>query len=202
MTDRTILEHGGMTIIAGAVTRRCGSCSLCCRLLPIKSLDKAAGERCRHQRHSDKGCCKVYARLRLVSPDCSLWNCRWLVSDDTADLPRPDRSHYVIDIVPDFVTMEDRDGTRIDIEVVQIWLDPDHLDAHRDPRLRAYVERRAAEGKMTLIRTSSTEGFALVAPALATDRQWHEVKSNALNRPEHSAEEIAAAIGGQGDADR
>jgi hypothetical protein len=186
----------GLTIRIGTTTRGCGSCSLCCRLLPVKSLGKADGVRCRHQRHNEKGCCRVYADLRRVSRDCHLWSCRWLVDDDTHDLPRPDRSHLVIDIVPDFVTLQENEtGKLTHIEVVQVWMDPAYPDAHREPRFRAYVERRAAEGVMTLIRTSARDGFALAAPALSTDHQWHEVASNTLNRPEHSAEEIAAVLG-------
>ena len=42
-------------------TRQCGDCTLCCRLLPVRSLNKGAGERCKHQSHA-RGC-KVYARL-------------------------------------------------------------------------------------------------------------------------------------------
>jgi hypothetical protein len=163
-----------------SLTRQCGACQLCCKLVPVRELNKKAGERCRHQRVG-KGC-MIYAH-RPAS--CFWWNCRWLVNDDTAGLPRPDRSHYVIDLMPDIITMqEDLTGKLTQIPVVQIWVDPDFPEAHRDPALRAYVERRAAEGVAALIRFSEREGFALFAPALADDHQWHEKASNYA--PRHS----------------
>jgi hypothetical protein len=73
-------------------------------LLPVKELGKGAGERCRHQRGLG---CKVYHQLKTVSPSCAMWTCRWLVEDDTSDLSRPDRSHYVIDVMPDYVRWVD-----------------------------------------------------------------------------------------------
>src|SRR5262245_38646563 len=95
--------------------RRCGECSLCCRLLPIRPADgaqinetlnkmmdagmikpgefkvtvedfhKPAGQRCPHQKHH-KGC-TIYERRPF---GCRFWNCRWLINADTADLARPD----------------------------------------------------------------------------------------------------------------
>jgi hypothetical protein len=156
------------------MTRRCGECTLCCKLLPVKELGKGAGERCRHQRGLG---CKVYHQLRTVSPPCELWTCRWLTGNDTADLARPDRSHYVIDVMPDYVRGENKQtGASFMVPVVQIWIDPNFPDAHRDSALRAYVERRAAEGMAALVRYGNAEGFVLAAPALNEDGQWHEIK--------------------------
>jgi hypothetical protein len=161
----------------GRPTRQCGDCQLCCRLLPVRSLGKGAGERCRHQSHA-RGC-KVYATLARVSPECRLWSCRWLVNDDTADLRRPDRSHYVLDVMPDFVTLrDDKTGEKQHVQVVQIWVDPKFPDAHRDPALRAYLERRAEENIIGLVRWDNENAVALFPPALSSDGQWHETESN------------------------
>ncbi|HKD35789.1 MAG TPA: hypothetical protein VKB78_03285 [Pirellulales bacterium] len=98
------------------------------------------------------------------------------MSDDTADLPRPDRLGLVIDLVPDFAKLQNKEtGEITPIQVVQIWLDPKRPDAHRDPRFRNYVERRAKEGVWCLIRRNAHDGFALVAPFVSEDRQWHEL---------------------------
>jgi hypothetical protein len=173
--------------------RQCGDCQLCCKLLPVKSLDKPAGQRCQHQSHA-RGC-KVYARLARVSPECRLWNCRWLVEDDTADLRRPDRSHYVIDLVPDFVTLrDDATGDAQHIQVVQIWVDPKFPDAHRDPALRAYLERRAKDNIIGLVRWDNEKAVALFPPELSSDRQWHEQGSK-FRPKEHTPEEKVAALG-------
>jgi hypothetical protein len=174
--------------------RQCGDCQLCCKLLPVKSLAKLAGQRCSHQRHH-KGCA-VYAKLGAIAPECRLWSCRWLTGDDTADLSRPDRSHVVIDIMPDYVTLEDNaTGELKHVEVVQIWADPNHPDAHREPTVRAYIERRAQEGVAALVRWSNTKGLGIFAPALSGDRQWHEMP-NGLTGPEHSIEDKLKVLDG------
>jgi hypothetical protein len=173
--------------------RQCGSCSLCCRLLPVRSLGKAAGERCRHQRHTG---CRVYAQLEQVSPECRWWNCRWLVNDDAAELSRPDRSHYVIDVCPDFVTMGNPEtGAEQHVQVVQIWLDPAYPEAHRDPALRAWLLRRGAEGIAALVRTSDKQGFALFPPNMSSDGEWHEKTSAMPHTKAHTAAEVVQALG-------
>jgi hypothetical protein len=173
--------------------RQCGDCQLCCKLLPVKSLGKGANQRCKHQRHH-KGCA-VYARLGRVSPECRIWNCRWLVEDDTADLSRPDRSHYVIDLTPDFITLRNEaTGEAQHVEVVQIWVDPKFPDAHRDPALRAYLERRAKTNVIGLVRWDNTAALAIFPPALSANRQWNEVASD-FRLKEHTPEEKVAALG-------
>jgi hypothetical protein len=170
--------------------RHCSSCSLCCRLLPTKEIDKPANTRCRHQRHG-KGCA-IYARRPF---SCMAWSCRWLVNDDTADLSRPDRSHYVIDSLPDFITMQYDDGETIDIPVLQIWVDPSYPDAHRDPQLRAYLERRGREnGAAAIIRYSSSDGFVLFPPSL-TGEGWIE-RTSAVRTEEHSLADTFSRFGG------
>jgi hypothetical protein len=164
--------------------------------LPVRSLDKLAGQRCKHQRFSSKGeCCKVYANLARVSPECRLWSCRYLVNDDTGDLSRPDRSHYVIDLVPDFVSLrDDATGELQHIQVVQIWVDPKHPDAHRDPALRAYLERRAKDNIIGLVRWNDLEGMAIFPPELSADGQWHE-KGSGMRTTGHTVEEKVAVLG-------
>ena len=105
--------------------RKCGPCQLCCKLMPIAEMDKPANHRCTHQRHG-KGCA-IYA-TRPTS--CAKWSCRWLLGLDTDGMRRPDLSRYVIDMIPDFVEVENSEtGTRIPIEVVQVWCDPKQRDA-------------------------------------------------------------------------
>lgn len=165
--------------------RQCGNCTLCCKLLPQRELDKPANQRCRHQRHTG---CQVYPKR---PQSCRLWSCRWLVGDDTADLRRPDLAHYVVDVMPDFVTAVQEGGERQRIPVVQVWIDPRHRDAHKDPALRAFLERRAeAEGMAALIRYGSTDGFVLFPPAL-TGGGWME-NHDGVHGEQHSAEEVMA----------
>jgi hypothetical protein len=56
--------------------RICGTCTLCCKLLPVPSLQKLAGERCKHQR-AFKGCA-IYKDRPWA---CRTLACRWLADD-------------------------------------------------------------------------------------------------------------------------
>jgi hypothetical protein len=158
--------------------RHCGGCTLCCKVMPVEqALNKPANQRCRYQSH--KGC-KVYANLPVVSPSCHVWNCRWLIDPATRELHRPDRSHYVIDCTPDYVGADHHDGQGPQsIMVMQVWIDPDYPECHRDPALRRYMAHvAAAHGMATLIRISGTgRAIAIFAPCLADDGEWHEMDS-------------------------
>ena len=170
--------------------RACGDCMLCCTLLPVEEFGKPAGERCRHAKFG-KGC-SIYSRR---PGSCALWNCRWLVNDDTAELRRPDRSHYVIDIMPDFCrAVHNTDPAQsYALEVIQVWVDPKYRDAHRDPMFRRYLDR---QGKCALIRYGSREGF-LLAPPSVTGAGWVEHESGFDQEPQHTLQQIAATLGGE-----
>lgn len=187
------------------MNRECGACTLCCKLLPVvdkatggdieyvgsTGMDKKAGERCRHQSHG-KGCA-VYGTSAMPAC-CSFWSCRWLTGDDTADLPRPDRAHYVVDIMPDFIRVVPHDGSpATDIPVIQVWVDPAYRDAHRDPALRRYLARQAEKGFMAVIRFNSSDGFVLAAPRF-TGGDWIE-KGSSMGGAEHSHDDKVAVLG-------
>jgi hypothetical protein len=175
------------------MARSCGECTLCCKLMPVPEMvDKVAGVRCPHQR-SHKGC-SIYPKRPL---SCQFWSCAWLSWDDTADLSRPDRAHYVIDIMPDFVTVQDdhkphRPQTQV--PVIQVWLDPKYPDAHRDPALRALINSRSQkDGCAAIIRFGSEDALILFPPAISEDGQWHERRSN-MRVDQHTFAEIMTAI--------
>jgi hypothetical protein len=90
-------------------------------------------------------------------------------------LPRPDRSHYVIDIVPDFVVTINEERLKERVTTIQIWVDPKHRDAHRDVKLREYLIRRAnSERIIGQVRYGSTGCLILIPPNLTTDGEWIE----------------------------
>jgi len=161
--------------------RACNECTLCCKLLPIREIGKRANTMCTHQR-SGKGCTVYHAEGFPVS--CGLWSCIWLSTED--DLPRPDRAHYVIDPSPDFVEVS---GQRV--PVVQIWIDPKYPHVHRDPKLRAWLERRfETRGEVGLVRFDSSKAIALFPPAFPfspPQGRWIEKGGTST---EHSAQEI------------
>jgi hypothetical protein len=175
--------------MSARLDRQCGDCQLCCKLLPVRSLDKGSGERCRHQQHH-KGC-KVYAQLFRIAPECRLWNCRWLV-DEAGATKRPDRAHFVVDVMPDFIRADDGDGRIEEVPVVQIWVDPDFPDAHRDPALRDWLDRT---GQVALIRYSSGDGFCLFPPSRMASREWMEKGSINDGAATHSFAEVMRVIG-------
>jgi hypothetical protein len=167
----------------GVGHRHCGGCTLCCKLLPVEDLKKPALTRCQHQFH--KGC-RIYADLARRAPSCHFWQCRWLADPSTAELHRPDRTHYVIDIVPDFVgTSDDKngDGAIATIEVMQVWCDPAYPDAHRDPALRRYIEKMERErGQLALVRYGNNRAIFIVPPSRTEDGQWMEKESRLADR--------------------
>jgi hypothetical protein len=155
---------------------------LCCRLLPVREIGKGANTSCRFQKFR-KGC-TVHGTARMP-PACALWSCRWLVNDDTADLSRPDRAHYVIDLMPDFITLRDNaTGTMQNVEVAQVWVDPSHRDAHRDPALRRWMLRRAEQGIATLVRFGAFGDAITIYRVIVTRRVGtSHNSSNGARRP-------------------
>lgn len=168
--------------------RQCGDCQLCCKLLPVRELGKPASTRCKHQSHA-RGC-KVYGVGRGMPVSCKVWTCAWLTDPDARDLPRPDRARYVVDVMPDYVTAQDGPcGPSIRVRAVQVWIDPDVPDIHRDPALRAYLQMRGErDGAVAVIRTNSRDAFTLVPPALSGNDRWLEIESGVES--EHSVSEI------------
>lgn len=153
-------------------TRKCGDCQLCCKLVPVEEIDKKAGVKCPAQKF--KVGCRVYNTDRMPM-SCKFWSCRWLVNDDTTDLHRPDRSHVVIDVMPDLITAtDDNTGVETKVEAVQLWVDPAHPDAWKDPAILAYLERRAEEGIVAIVRYGSDKGFTVIAPSMSAGRGWVE----------------------------
>ena len=148
--------------------RHCGDCTLCCRLLPVRTLGKGAGERCRHQ--FSRGCRVYHKPSRGFPAECGLWSCKWLTDPATAALRRPDRSHYVIDAVPDMIRVTNSATAEVhEMPCLQIWLDPGFPEAWQDPALFAFIE---ASGKPALIRRDQTEGFGIFPPSVTGETKF------------------------------
>ncbi len=102
----------------------CGSCTLCCRLLEVREIDKPAGHACTHI-DKQRGGCRIYAERPGA---CRSFECLWLQSQARpgqqmpAEL-RPDRSHVVF--VMDAMVIP---ANEIDTETRELFLhvDPDH----------------------------------------------------------------------------
>lgn len=171
------------------MNRKCGGCTLCCKLLPVRELDKGANTHCKHQR-SGKGCA-VYRKPGMPI-SCSLWSCRWLFDEAASGLSRPDRTHYVIDAMPDYITAgNDLDSARHTVLALQIWIDPKYPDAHRDPALRAYIEKLCEQAPVVgLVRYGSAAGLVLIPPHMNEDGVWME-KASVRTDEEHTPLDLA-----------
>jgi hypothetical protein len=126
---------------------------------------------------------------------CQLWSCRWLLDDDMADQPRPDRSHIVVDMMPDVIRMKNNETGEVEtLPVIVVWIDPQHRKAYDTPAFRRYVRRQKVP---VLIRYSSSEGGGALFPPATTGHDeiiWHE--SQLGSDMPRTLREKAAALGG------
>lgn len=111
--------------------KSCGTCGMCCKLLGVAELEKAAGRWCGHYRRGTG--CAVYETRPGA---CASFECLWLDSMKLDDAWRPDRAKFVL--------YTERDGRRLNVVV-----DPASPTAwRREPyyaRLKA-MSQRAEEG--------------------------------------------------------
>lgn len=178
--------------------RTCGHCQECCVRLPVRELHKGANERCTHQRDRKFGCAIYKGR----PPSCKIWSCGWLLNGPySEELRRPDVCHYTIDPTPDFIRHVDHvTGTETRFPVIQIWVDPKYPDAHRDPALRAYLEKLAAlSGYAAIVRFDARRALTLFAPHFCEDGVWHEVRG-ICGSETHSAVEVVTELRNMGRA--
>jgi hypothetical protein len=71
--------------------RSCGTCGLCCKILPIPHFQKPPGPWCTHCRPG-KGC-SIYADR---PQDCREFYCGWLKIPEMGEELRPDRCHFIV----------------------------------------------------------------------------------------------------------
>jgi len=151
--------------------RRCGDCTLCCKLLSVREIDKPAGQRCAHQCSTG---CRIYHKPGFPL-SCAVWSCRWLDGIGTESMRRPDRTHYVVDMMPDMIQARHNEtGEVTQSVVIQVWVDPAFPDAWEDPALLAFVESAA---QPMIVRYDTRRGFVVFPPNRSHDGKWHRVNS-------------------------
>jgi len=95
-----------MKIELKKIERTCGDCTLCCKVLGIKELDKPPLVYCTHA-IKDHGCA-IYA----TRPEsCQTFVCQWLISSWLPEWAKPNKIHGVI-------------GTTDNDENLILWEDP------------------------------------------------------------------------------
>lgn len=157
------------------MTRQCGDCGLCCRVLPIGEIGKKHGVQCSYHKFK-KGCTLHGTPAKPES--CNRWSCWWLL-DPRFDLPRPDRAGYMIDMMPDFVVFGEDVFTGKRVNALQIWADPKRPEAWRDAMdwIKRVIGDREA---VAVIRFSSNEALTLVPPCLSDTGDWVEIDSRLM----------------------
>ena len=137
--------------------RSCAGCSLCCKLVSVREIGKPKNVWCPHAEPARARCSIYDARTQ----SCVKWSCSWLVDDSLPDELQPHRSHVIFDILPDII----RAGG-VTHPVAQLWVDPAYPAAHREPPVRAMIERIASVHDMPVLARIGTRGLLIVAPSL------------------------------------
>ena len=76
-------------------SRRCGTCTLCCKVCDVPVLKKPAGKWCPHC-NPGRGCA-----IHETRPDhCRAFQCLWIVYEAMGPEWKPERCHFVMTIDP------------------------------------------------------------------------------------------------------
>jgi hypothetical protein len=71
---------------------------------------------------------------------------------------------------------------------------PAYPDAHRDPALRAWLDRRALSA---LVRYDDKRALVIAPPSVRSDGQWHERASNRNLEKPHTIAQVVGALSGE-----
>ena len=150
MTDKVI------PIVA---TRACGPCSLCCKVLSVRSIGKARNVWCEHAKPG-RGGCSIYASEAFPS-DCGAFLCAWvsLPGTDPIALPesfRPDKLHA-------FITgVKSRDGSGYSYaEGIIVHCDPGYPEVWREEPLRSLLGKLIAKGLRVVVASGNKRHLLL-----------------------------------------
>lgn len=87
----------------------------------------------------------------------------------------------------------DTGDQKIEISVIQVWIDPKYPKAYEDSKLQAWLADRAERyHQAALIRSSSHDAFVLFAPFFTSDGTWR--RQDGTCTVAHTAEEIVNTL--------
>jgi hypothetical protein len=110
------------------MTRACGDCTLCCKVMAIEEIAKPDGQWCRHC-EPGRGCLVYETR----PAECRGFNCLWLVDERFGAHWKPSRSKIVL---------------TTSVDGIEIRCDPGFPDAWRREPFRSEIGRLAASGSV------------------------------------------------------
>lgn len=119
--------------------RSCGDCTLCCKLLGVRALNKQPFEYCSHCNIGSG--CKVY---QCRPDECKDFNCLWLQGKVDEEL-KPNSCHVVLaDLNQDLekldIQLED------DRKVIVAYVDSDYPDAYKEGKIKDLLNDYLKEG--------------------------------------------------------
>jgi hypothetical protein len=101
------------------MSRTCGSCTLCCKLMGIRALEKPRGTWCSHC--SPKSGCDIYPGR---PGECRDFVCAWLGDESLGDEWKPDKSRMVL--VPE--PLHNRLMVYVDPAMPDVWQRAPYFD--------------------------------------------------------------------------
>lgn len=90
------MTYDPSTLVSEPVAgRSCGTCTLCCKVFDVPSLEKPAGQWCKHC-SPGRGC-----GIHETRPQhCRSFHCMWMTTDFLGPDWKPERSKFVLTIDP------------------------------------------------------------------------------------------------------
>ncbi|HWC62122.1 MAG TPA: hypothetical protein VG501_00760 [Rhizomicrobium sp.] len=126
--------------------RECGTCTLCCKVMGIKEIDKPSGSWCPHCRPG-KGCAIYSDRPE----ECRTFFCDWLAHDYLGPEWKPEKSKIVLR------TRDDRTVAYVDPATPTVWKKPPYIDG-------LLHMMRALLPQNRLVYVSVAEHYTLLLP--------------------------------------
>ena len=141
------LERIDRMVVPG---RRCGSCSLCCKVVSIPELSKPAGKWCQHCKPGNG--CGIHLTRPVV---CRGAYCEWMISQGLGLEWKPDKTKFVL--------FKTNGGRRLTAHV-----DPGNPDAwRRSPfyeNLKAWAKEAAQKSPMHLVDVMIGDHAIVILP--------------------------------------
>jgi len=130
------LTKGTSAEWAAQTGRECGQCSLCCKLLHVRELNKPANQWCQHCRPG-KGGCSIWGN----TPDiCRLYFCGWRITRAFGDEWFPLKSHMVLSL---------NRQTKNGVQILMVTVDPQHREIWQQEPYYGQLRELARRGMLS-----------------------------------------------------
>lgn len=123
--------------------RSCGTCTLCCKAVPVAAVLKPRDRWCPHCQKG-KGCAIYDTRPE----ECRHWSCLYLLDAQLPEALKPNRSHVVFDTILAPVAIDGKER-----HALQVWIDAGYPDSWRQPDVLRQMKRYMRDnGVLILVR--------------------------------------------------